>query len=143
MVGNSRTISNPAWSAISALVHLSTKEASPRCTKFPLIIAIEKSALVSCFEKVKCFKPKELSFLIHQHLKTGISYPRAREMALMDFLGENALYKQALNSPNNILGIEYLKALKKYKSSIKPITIKREYSDHNSTTIIQKMCQII
>lgn len=82
-------------------------------------------------------EPKELSFLIHQHLKTGISYPRAREMALMDFLGENALYKQALNNPNNILGIEYLKALKKYKSSIKPITIKREYSDHNSTTIKQ------
>lgn len=80
-------------------------------------------------------EPKELSSLIHQHLKTGVSYPRAREMALMQFLGNNKIYKQALTSPNNILGIEYLKALKKYKSPIKPITIKREYSDHNSTTI--------
>ncbi len=80
-------------------------------------------------------EPKELSSLIHQHLKTGVSYPRAREMALMQFLGGHTKHKQALNQPNNILGIEYLKALKKYKSSIKPITIKREYSDHNSTTI--------
>lgn len=80
-------------------------------------------------------EPKELSYLIHQHLKTGVSYPRAREMALIQFLGENAVYKQALSQPNNILGIEYLKALKKYKSPIKPITIQREYSDHNSQTI--------
>ena len=82
-------------------------------------------------------EPKELSLLINQHVKTGVSYPRAREMALMQFLGGNTKYKQALNNPNNILGIEYLKALKKYKSPIKPITIKREYSEHNSTTIKQ------
>ncbi len=80
-------------------------------------------------------EPKELSLLINQYVKTGISYPKARETALMQFLGNSPRHKQALNSPNNILGIEYLKALKKYKSPIKPITIKREYSEHNSTTI--------
>lgn len=80
-------------------------------------------------------EPKELSLLINQYAKTGVSFPRAREMALLQFLGDSQKHKQALNTPNNILGIEYLKALKKYKSSIKPITIKREYSEHNSTTI--------
>ena len=80
-------------------------------------------------------EPKELSALIHQHLKSGVSYPRAREMALMQFLGENTTYQKALSNPNNILGIEYLKALKKYKSPIKPITIKREDAQHHSTTI--------
>lgn len=80
-------------------------------------------------------EPKELSILINQYLKTGVSYPKAREMALMQFLGGHTKHKQALNSPNNILGIEYLKALKKYRSQIKPITIKREYSAHNSKTI--------
>lgn len=80
-------------------------------------------------------EPKELSLLINQYVKTGISFPRAREMALMQYLGGHTKYKQALNSPNNILGIEYLKALKKYKSPIKPITIKREGSQHNSTAI--------
>ena len=80
-------------------------------------------------------EPKELSLLINQYVKTGISFPRAREMALMQYLGGHTKYKKALNSPNNILGIEYLKALKKYKSPIKPITIKRECSQHNSSTI--------
>ena len=80
-------------------------------------------------------EPKELSLLINQYVKTGISYPKAREMALMQFLGNSQKHKQALNNPNNILGIEYLKALKKYRSPIKPITIKREYSEHNSATI--------
>lgn len=80
-------------------------------------------------------EPKELSLLINEYSKTGMSFPRAREMALMQYLGGHAKHKQALNNPNNILGIEYLKALKKYKSNIKPITIKREYSDHNSVTI--------
>ena len=83
-------------------------------------------------------EPKELSVLINQYLKTGVSYPRAREMALMQFLGGHPKHKEALNNPNNILGIEYLKALKKYKSTIKPITIKREYSDHNSKTTIKQ-----
>ena len=80
-------------------------------------------------------EPKELSALINQNLRTGVSYPKAREIALMQFLGGHEKHKQALNNPNNILGIEYLKALKKYKSNIKPITIKREYSDYNSKTI--------
>ena len=82
-------------------------------------------------------EPKELSVLINQFSRTGLSYPKARELALMQFLGGHTKHKQALNSPNNILGIEYLKALKKYRSNIKPITIKREYSEHNSKTIKQ------
>ena len=66
-----------------------------------------------------------LSILINQLIRTGISYPKARELALIEFLGSHSKYKQILNHRNNILGIEYLKAIKKYKSTIKPITIKR------------------
>ena len=80
-------------------------------------------------------EPKELSNFIGQIVRTGVSYPKAREMALMQIFGENEVYKQSLTNPNNILGIEYLKALKKYKSNIQPITIKREYNDYNSETI--------
>ena len=39
-----------------------------------------------------------------------------------------------LSSPNNILGIEYLKALKKYNSNIQPIAISRREADYNSTS---------
>ena len=53
----------------------------------------------------------------------GISYPAAREKAISRHLGHE--YGQLLGSPNNILGIEYLKQLKILNSKIKPTTIKR------------------
>lgn len=80
-------------------------------------------------------EPKEFSSLITTQLKSGLSYPKAREIALQQFFGNSKKYSEVLNNPNNILGVEYLKALKRRKSHITPITIKRNYSDYNSTTI--------
>ena len=51
------------------------------------------------------------------------------------YFGNSPKYTDALQNPNNILGVEYLKALKKYKSPIKALTIKRNYSDYNSNTV--------
>ena len=42
---------------------------------------------------------------------------------------------EALKNPNNILGVEYLKALKRTNSNITPVTIKRENSDYNSSKV--------
>lgn len=80
-------------------------------------------------------EPKEFSSLITTQLKSGLSYPKAREIALQQFFGSSKKYSEVLNNPNNILGVEYLKALKRRKSHITPITIKRDYSDYNSKTI--------
>lgn len=80
-------------------------------------------------------EPKEFSSLITTQLKSGLSYPRAREIALQQFFGNSKKYSEVLNNPNNILGVEYLKSLKRRKSNIVPITIKRDYSDYNSQTI--------
>lgn len=80
-------------------------------------------------------EPKEFSNLINMQLRSGLSYPKAREIALNLFFGSSKKYKDVLENPNNILGVEYLKALKKFKSPIKPLTIKRDYSDYNSNTI--------
>lgn len=80
-------------------------------------------------------EPKEFSSLITAQLKSGLSYPRAREIALSQFFGTSQKYSEILNSPNNILGVEYLKALKRRKSHIRPLTIKRDYSDYNSTKV--------
>lgn len=80
-------------------------------------------------------EPKEFSSLITTQLKSGLSYPKAREIALQQFFGNSKKYSEVLNNPNNILGVEYLKALKRRKSHITPITIKRDYSDYNSKTI--------
>lgn len=76
---------------------------------------------------------KYRSFLSHE-LKKGISFPKARENALMMYLNGNRKYINVLSSPNNILGIEYLKALKKHKSSISPISIARFETGYNDVT---------
>lgn len=80
-------------------------------------------------------EPKEFSSLISAQLKSGLSYPRAREIALSQFFGTSQKYTDILNNPNNILGVEYLKSIKKHRSHIKPLTIKRDYSDYNSKTV--------
>lgn len=80
-------------------------------------------------------EPKEFSSLITKQLKSGLSYPKARELALSMFFGTSRKYTEILENPNNILAIEYLKALKKFKSPIEPITVKRDYSDYNSKQV--------
>ena len=79
-------------------------------------------------------EPKEFSQLINMQLRSGLSYPKARELAIATYFRGSKQYTEALESPNNILGIEYLKALKRQKSHIIPITIKRINSDYNSTS---------
>ncbi|MBR5156239.1 MAG: nucleotidyltransferase [Clostridia bacterium] len=61
-------------------------------------------------------------------LKSGISYPAAREQAMSDFLGKE--YGDLLSEPNNLLGIEYLKSLMLLNSKIEPVTLTRTVSHH-------------
>ena len=76
-------------------------------------------------------EPKDYKNVLSDELKKGISFPKARENALMSYLENDKKYKNVLSSTNNILGIEYLKALKKYKSKIKPISITRFEAGYN------------
>lgn len=80
------------------------------------------------------FEPKEYKAILSHELKKGLSFPKARENALLMYLNDIRTYSNILSSPNNILGIEYLKALKKYKSNIKPISISRYESEYNSNS---------
>lgn len=56
-------------------------------------------------------------------LSRGLSFPQARQEALRNCLDDDAF--KSVSSPNNILGIEYLKALKRLNSGIKPVTVGR------------------
>lgn len=71
-------------------------------------------------------EPEDYQELLRAELKKGKTFPEARETALSAFLPERSL----LASPNNILAIEYIKALKRRKSSIRPLTIQRLGSYH-------------
>ena len=80
-------------------------------------------------------EPKDFSELIRRQLRSGLSYPKAREAAIEMYFGNSPIYTSAIHNPNNILGVEYLKALKRTKSTITPITIKRNYNDYNSNDV--------
>lgn len=95
-------------------------------------------------------EPKAYTNILSHELKKGISYPAARENALMMYLNDIKRYANTLSSPNNILAIEYLKALKIQKSKIEPIMIRRKkvyYNDNKivddfaSATAIRKLLQ--
>ncbi len=75
----------------------------------------------------------EFSDILKKQLDTGVAYPVARATAIKQVLGKDAT--ELINSPNNILGIEYCKALHKLGSSLTPIAIKRKGADHDSATI--------
>lgn len=100
------------------------------------------SKILNNFANILYDEPKEYKKILSNYLDTGLSFPKARENALLEYIKnfedvntnfDN--YQNILSSPNNILGIEYLKALKKYKSSIKPVCIKRSIADYNSSDI--------
>lgn len=76
-------------------------------------------------------EPKEYKNYLSHELKAGLSFPKAREKALLTYLNDAHKYSNVISSPNNILGIEYLKALKKYKSMIQPIAMPRLETGHN------------
>lgn len=76
-------------------------------------------------------EPKEYKSLLSQELQKGFSFPKARQNALVAYLNDSRKYATVLSSPNNILGVEYLKALKKYRSRIKPIAIERYEAGYN------------
>ena len=78
------------------------------------------------------YEPKEYKALLSFELGKGLSFPKARENALMMYLNDQKNIRSILNSPNNILAIEYLKSLKKHKSKINPYIIGRFESDYNS-----------
>ena len=74
-------------------------------------------------------EPLEYKEHLQFFLKQGFSFPKARTEALKIFFPD--LASDFLSSSNNILGIEYCKALKYFNSSIIPMTITRKDNLYN------------
>ncbi len=88
-------------------------------------------------------EPENYKKLLQSELKRGTSYPIARSNALKNFLKKeyDAKYiADILLDSNNILGIEYLKALLYSNSQIKPVVVERKGGTYNSTAIIDNIC---
>lgn len=74
-------------------------------------------------------EPAAYQNVLRAALRSGRSFPQARQAALQSVLPGDEIAGM-LSGPNNILGMEYLKALKKSGSAIAPLTIKRIGSYH-------------
>ena len=70
----------------------------------------------------------KLQQALRPHLDAGLSFPAARQKALED-MGVNA---DLLTSPNNILAVEYCKAILQQNSDLQPLVIHRE-GDYHAT----------
>lgn len=78
-------------------------------------------------------EPAEYKQKLKEYLKAGHSFPTARNLAATSFLSETEA--QLLASPNNLLGLEYCKALLKKHSAITPVPITRSGAGYHDTTI--------
>ena len=82
-------------------------------------------------------EPEPFRERLLEMLKAGSSYAEARAGALAHILGSTS---GSLSQPNDILGIEYLKALIRQKTSIVPTTVHRIGADYHSTTLTGSIC---
>ncbi len=87
--------------------------------------------------KVLESEPDEYKTLLKEELKIGNSFPKARQNALINYLKDEK-YKEVIKGSNNILAIEYLKAIKRNKANIIPVGIKREKVFYHSKKIIDE-----
>ena len=77
------------------------------------------------------------------NLKKGMSFPIARTWALLQYAPSLSDEKDVLSSPNNILGIEYLKALMSRNSKIVPFTTPRVGADYHDKRLGTNQCSAI
>lgn len=87
-------------------------------------------------------EPKEYKDKLKKFLDQGDSLPVSRQKAVEEMMKEDKVVfseitetLNILTKPNNILAIEYLKALYKTKSKIEPIFTTRSNSDYNSADL--------
>ncbi len=71
---------------------------------------------------------------LHEQLSKGLSFPKARAIAIQLEASLSPSALDLIESPNNILGIEYLKAIERYKLELKPMTVKRIGAGYHDTT---------
>ena len=79
-------------------------------------------------------EPDNYKEALQEALRQGCAFPKARQIALQNCM-EDSLANEILSQPNNILGIEYLKAICHRKSPLKAYTFPRKSSGYHDTEL--------
>lgn len=80
---------------------------------------------LSKISEILASEPESYRRDLKEELKKGHTFPTARQTALLHILPRLHDLSIIMSSPNNILAIEYLKALKRLDSKIKPRFVSR------------------
>ena len=67
---------------------------------------------------------------IRARMKTGVSYAEARQETLRELTGDSA---DCLSFPNNILAVEYLKAVRRQNAPLEPVPVLRTGGGHDGS----------
>lgn len=91
-------------------------------------------------------EPEEYKYYLKSELKKGVSFASARAGAISKYVSmhfDNKIdmdgIEDFLKSSNNILGMEYIKWLKRLNSPIKPVTLCRMHTQYNDKTLDKPM----
>lgn len=121
-----------AYGAISILDKLGVDE---------LYFGSEAGNISSLIEICDILDKEEYNQLVKEQLNLGNSYPTASNIAMSHFLNG-----ETFSFPNNILGIQYIKAIRSLQSKIQPFTIQRigtgYYDELSTKTNIQSATAI-
>lgn len=77
----------------------------------------------------------KISEVIHNKVREGMSYPAARVNAIEEAIPNSYNHVEAMASPNNILGFEYIRAIRQFNAKIEPVTNLRIGSDYHDKII--------
>ena len=91
----------------------------------------EDLSLLSKYADILMNEPEVYRTSLKGYLSAGLSFPAAREKAISRTLGTDATRL----GPNEILGLEYIKALKKTHSQITPVPITRIGTGYHSESL--------
>ena len=91
--------------------------------------------VLSSLSEALLHETPEFKHVLKQQMKQGMSYPQARNHALSVSAPHLTGSISVLQSPNNILGMEYIKALKKRGSSIRPYTLSRQGAGYHTANL--------
>lgn len=87
------------------------------------------------FATILVKEPPEYVTMLNHELSKGLSFPKARENAMLLYINDIRNSARVLSGSNNILGLEYLKQIIKTGNKIEPLTIKRIGNEYNSITV--------
>ena len=92
-----------------------------------IVFGSESSNMEKLQKIISLEENKEFQEKLQKNLKDGYSYPTAYNKEVENFLGSEYSVKS-----NDILGIEYIRAIEFWKSSMEPVTVKREGAGYHS-----------